>query len=166
MGKKPSQDTVHIGLTIQQRTRSAELLAHILADQSVLRTKTQNCHWNVEGPEFPMLHEFFEVQYNALTAAIDETAERIRMLGLPAPGSMAQFLKLSDLKETSSALCDGTEALRMLLDDNEQCARELRKAVDAFDDNGDTGNADYATQLLQAHEKVAWMLRSTLAGKR
>lgn len=162
MAKKKTQDTVHIGLDAKQRARSVDLLAGILADQAVLRVKTQNCHWNVEGPRFPMLHEFFEKQYDALTAAIDETAERIRMLGAPAPGSMAQFLKLASLKEASSALCNGDKALAMLLADNEQVVRALRKAVDTFTDNGDSGNADYATQQLREHEKAAWMIRSTL----
>lgn len=162
MAKKKDSDSVRIGLDAKQRTRSVDLLAGILADQSVLRVKTQNCHWNVEGRCFPMLHEFFEKQYDALTEAIDETAERIRMLGAPAPGSLAQFLKLTRLKEAGSALCDGEKALAMLLADHEQLVCSLRKAVDTFTDNGDAGNADYATQQLREHEKAAWMIRSTL----
>lgn len=162
MAAKKSKDTVHIGLDEKQRSKISAILAGILANQSVLRTKTQNCHWNVEGPQFPMLHEFFEKQYDELTEAIDETAERIRMLGEPAPGSMAEFLKLASLKEASGALRDGCETLQILLNDHEKVIRELRDAVDALDKIGDAGNTDYATKLLQDHEKVAWMIRSCL----
>jgi starvation-inducible DNA-binding protein len=40
--------------------------------------KTQNYHWNVEGPNFPDLHALFMTQYTELFFAVDLIAERIQ----------------------------------------------------------------------------------------
>ena len=74
---------------------SADNLAKLLADTYVLYLKTQNFHWNVVGSQFYTLHEVFEGHYNELAAAVDEIAERIRILGFRAPGSFKDFLELA-----------------------------------------------------------------------
>jgi starvation-inducible DNA-binding protein len=48
---------------------------------------------------FQTLHLMFETQYNELVLAVDLVAERIRALGLPAPGTYKRFGELSAIKE-------------------------------------------------------------------
>src|SRR5690606_41827844 len=67
--------------TLFRSNRAVGILAGILGDQHVLYVKTRNYHWNITGPHFNELHAFFEQQYNEIGTWIDETAERIRMLG-------------------------------------------------------------------------------------
>ena len=155
-------EVIRIGLDEKVRSLAVKHLAAILADQHVLYTKTRNFHWNLTGHRFHTLHEFFEKQYDALAMAIDKTAERIRMLGAASPGSMQEFLAQATLKETPGALLNGDDAIAALRDDHESAARVVRKAVDSLDDAGDAGTADFLTDLLQAHEEAAWMLRSFL----
>jgi starvation-inducible DNA-binding protein len=57
----------------------------LLIDSYALYFKTQNYHWNVEGPEFASLHLLFEEQYQDLAESIDTTAELIRGLGQKVP---------------------------------------------------------------------------------
>src|SRR5690348_10568610 len=92
-GSKPSSDSPSIDIPPKDRSKITGTLAAVLADQHVLYQKTRNYHWNLTGHRFHTLHEFFEKQYRELVEAIDETAERIRMIGGTAPGSMAEFLK-------------------------------------------------------------------------
>jgi starvation-inducible DNA-binding protein len=155
-------EAIHIGLDAKVRGQAVKLLSAILADQHVLYGKTRNFHWNLTGHRFHTLHAFFETQYEALALAIDKTAERIRMLGAASPGSMKEFLALATLQETPGALVNGDHAIAALRDDHEAAAREVRKAVDALDEAGDAGTADFLTDLLQSHEEAAWMLRSFL----
>lgn len=157
-----SAEIIHIGLDAKTRGQAVKLLSAILADQHVLYAKTRNFHWNLTGHRFHTLHAFFQTQYESLAEAIDQTAERIRMLGAASPGSMKEFLALATLKETPGALINGEHAIAALRDDHEAAARELRKAVDALDEAGDAGTADFLTGLLQSHEEAAWMLRSFL----
>ena len=70
-----------IGLAPGRRAEVIDLLSAVLADQHVLYQKTRNFHWNLTGHRFHTLHEFFEKQYTELAEAIDQTAERIRMIG-------------------------------------------------------------------------------------
>ena len=51
---------------------------------------------------FNTLHVMFETQYTELALAVDLIAERIRALGYPAPGSYAQYAKLSVIKESEA----------------------------------------------------------------
>src|SRR2546430_1050238 len=90
---------IDIGINENDRKEIAAGLAKLLADTYTLYLKTHNFHWNVTGPMFETLHLMFEKQYIELAAAVDLIAERIRALGLPAPGTYAEFAKLSSIKE-------------------------------------------------------------------
>ena len=79
-------EPMNIGIDAEQRTRVAQGLKHLLADSYTLYLQTHNFHWNVTGPQFRELHLLFEEHYNELAVAVDDIAERIRTLGVPAPG--------------------------------------------------------------------------------
>jgi starvation-inducible DNA-binding protein len=78
---------VDIGINEEDRQAIAEGLSRLLADSYTLYLKTHNYHWNVTGPQFNTLHTMFEGQYTELAIAVDQIAERIRALGIRAPGS-------------------------------------------------------------------------------
>ena len=85
-------------------------LNRLLADEHVLYTKTRNYHWNVVGPRFHSLHEFFEEVYEQLAETIDETAENVRQFGGFACGTMKEFLQFARISEQPGrirALLDG-----------------------------------------------------------
>ena len=82
---------MNIALSDEQRNGVVEILNTLLSDEYVLYTKTRNYHWNVVGPQFTELHEFFEEQYNELNLIIDDVAERTRALGSNALGTVAEF---------------------------------------------------------------------------
>ena len=153
----------HIGLSSETREKTSEILRSILADQHVLYIKTRNFHWNLIGGRFHSLHEFFEEQYIELAETIDETAERIRMIGGVSPGSMKEFLELASLNEVDGELVNGDAAIDQLRLDHEQCITALRSSIATIDDElGDVGSADFLTEVLQKHEMTAWTLRSYL----
>jgi len=105
----------------------------------------------------------FEEQYNELWLALDAIAERIRALGFPAPGTYAQYAKLSSIKETAG-VPEAKEMVRILVQGQEAVARTARKIFPVVDKNNDEPTADLLTQRMQVHEKTAWMLRSLLEG--
>lgn len=86
----------------------------MLADSYTLYLKTHNYHWNVTGPMFNTLHLMFERQYTELATAVDEIAERIRALGMPAPGSYKAYARLTDIEEEEGAP-DAAEMIRQLV---------------------------------------------------
>ena len=160
-GNAPAID---IGISAADRKQVADGLSHFLADSYTLYLKTHNFHWNVTGPMFNALHLMFEAQYTEQWTALDDIAERIRALGFNAPGSYAEFDKLSSIPE-EPGLGDSTdwrEMVRQLTVGNEAVCRTARKVLKGADAAGDDPSVDLLTQRLQIHEKYAWMLRSLL----
>lgn len=138
-----------------------ENLKKVLADTYNLLTKTQNYHWNVEGPQFSSLHLLFEGQYNELFAAVDALAERIRALGEKAPGSGAEFKKYSSMSEGNSEF-DSDRMLKDLYESNQTVLATIKKAMAAAEKANDDSTVDLLTQRIGVHDKAAWMLRSSL----
>ena len=156
-------EKINVGLSAEQREGIVEALNTLLADEHVLYVKTRNYHWNVVGPRFNDLHKFFEEQYTLLAGMIDETAENARQFGGVAAGSMKEFLELSRLKEHPGRLPDENGMVQDLLDDHETVIRALREDIDKADDEYEAADAaDFLTGQLEAHNKMAWMLRSFL----
>jgi starvation-inducible DNA-binding protein len=152
---------IDIGIDEQQRKAIADGLSHLLADTYTLYLKTHNYHWNVTGPMFNTLHLMFETQYNELALAVDLIAERIRALGYPAPGSFAQYARLSVIEESENVL-SAEEMITDLVKGQEAVVRTARKVFPVADDAADEPTTDLLTQRMQTHEKTAWMLRAML----
>jgi starvation-inducible DNA-binding protein len=157
----------NIGVSDGDSQAVAKILNTVLADEYLLYTKTRNFHWNVVGPQFNDLHKFFETQYEELDDFIDEVAERARSVGGHALGTLAELGKAARLKEDPGQYPDATGMLTRLLADHESLIRDLRAdLVTVLDKHGDAGTSDFLTGLMEKHEKMAWMLRSFLAGGR
>ncbi|MFN7677610.1 MAG: Dps family protein [Cyanobacteriota bacterium] len=156
-----SAPPIDIGLPDAQRERIAEALGRVLADSTVLYSKTHGFHWNVVGPMFNTLHLMFMEQYNELWTALDGIAERIRALGCPAPYGGQAIASLASIPETHGSP-SALAMVRELVSGHEAVARTIRAAFVLADEANDQPTADLLTQRLQVHEKTAWMLRSLL----
>mgnify|MGYP001563122260 FL=1 len=152
---------VNIGINEQDRAAIAAGLSRLLADSYTLYLKTPNYHWNVTGPQFNTRPQMFEGQYTELAAAVDEIAERIRALGVRAPGSYSAYSELTRIEEGSGEE-SADEMIRQLAVGQETIVRTARDAFPAADKASDEPTADLLTQRMQIHEKNAWMLRSML----
>ena len=162
--KRPSASPrPDIGISEAQRSAIATGLSQLLADTYTLYLTTHNFHWNVTGPMFNTLHAMFMGQYTELWNAVDPIAERIRSLGMPAPGSYAQFGKLSSLPDAPATPPKALDMVAILRDGHEAVARTARKVFAIADAADDQPTADLMTQRLAVHEQTAWMLRSLLS---
>jgi starvation-inducible DNA-binding protein len=152
---------IDIGIETRDREAIAKGLSRVLADTYTLYLKTHNFHWNVTGPMFQTLHLMFEVQYGELALAVDLVAERIRALGLPAPGTYAQFSELSTIAEDPE-VPNAEGMIRRLVESHETVARTARDVFRGANAANDQPTCDLLTQRMHVHEKAAWMLRSLL----
>jgi len=150
-----------IGINNEDRQQIADGLSKLLADTYTLYLKTHYFHWNVTGPMFNTLHLMFETQYTELALAVDLVAERIRSLGVYAPGTYAQFSKLTSINETVD-VPKANDMIRELVAGHEAVCRTARSVFPAAEKASDEATSDLLTQRLQLHEKTAWMLRSLL----
>lgn len=154
----------NIGITEQNLEGVIKILSALLADEYVLYTKARNYHWNVVGMQFNDLHKFFQSLYEELNEYVDDIAERIRTLGGNAIATLKEFLENTRLKEHPGEYPDAKTMLSNLLNDYETIIRNLRNDITTVSEKyQDLGTADFLTELMEKHEKTAWMLRSFLS---
>ncbi|MGD0707810.1 MAG: DNA starvation/stationary phase protection protein [Anaerolineaceae bacterium] len=147
----------NIGLDSDVRHSVVEILNNILADEAVLSIKTRSAFWNVSGAVFFELQTLFETQYQLLNTISNEIAERVRMLGGIAIGSLEEILTHTRLEEQPGEIPD----ILRLLADHEVAIRFLRvDAAKCVEEYEDEGTSDLLVSILRKHEKMAWMLRS------
>lgn len=138
-----------------------DVLKNVLADTYMLYLKTQNYHWNVEGPNFKALHLLFEEQYTELAMAVDTTAELIRGLGEKAPGAFDAYAKRTTIKSGNENATAG-QMVEELAADQAIISKTLQHALDVAQKAGDEVVSTFVGDRLTAHRKAAWMLKSSL----
>lgn len=155
-------NSIDIGINEQDRQDVAQGLKHLLADSYTLYLQTHNFHWNVTGARFRELHLMFEEHYTELATAVDEIAERIRSLGVIAPGTYKEFAELSEIKELEE-VPNADTMLEVLTQSHETLVRTCRKVLPLAQEADDESTVALVGDRMRVHEKTAWMLRASQA---
>ena len=134
----------------------------ILGTNFALYLKAHNYHWNIEGPNFPQYHDFLNGFYNEVFAQTDLIAEHVRYLDSYVPGSMERFLELADIEEAVDNIPSALSMMTQLKSDNDRYIIHLRAGVAAAEQANEPAVGNFLQDLLGAHQKKAWMLRSII----
>jgi starvation-inducible DNA-binding protein len=141
-------------------------LKTLLATQYAYVLKAQLFHWNVEGPDFSQLHEFFGNIYEEVYEnSIDKTAEFIRILDDYTPGSFERFSELS-LISGQTKIPRARLMIEELFNDSEQLIALLNQCFDVAEAEDQQGICDFLAGRIDALGKHRWMLRSFLKEQR
>jgi starvation-inducible DNA-binding protein len=136
-----------------------EIMRRVLADAYAFQLKTNNYHWNVEGPNFAEYHKFLGDLYEEVFEATDAIAEQIRALDAYAPGSFSRFMELTDI-QCETNVPEPIEMMRNLFVDNDKVLETLNVAFKLAENFDKQGLADYLAGRIDMHNKHRWMLRS------
>ena len=143
----------------------ADSLKTLLATNFAYYLKAQGFHWNVEGPDFGELHDFFQNIYQDAYSAVDPVAEYIRYLDEYAPGSMERFSELSII-QGQSKIPRARLMIEELLANTQQLIELLNQCFAAAEQENQQGIADFVAGRLTEHGKHGWMMRSLLKDQR
>jgi len=143
------------------RKEIAEALGRLEADTFTLYLKMHYYHWNVTGPRFRELHLTFEEQYRDLWEATDEIAERIRALGFWAPGTLAEFSRLTSVSD-AEAIPGAETMIEKLVEGHETVLATAREVLGLAEPAADGATVDLVTERIARHEKMAWMLAASI----
>ena len=136
-------------------------LKTILGTNFALYLKVHGYHWNIEGPDFAQYHKFLGKFYESVYGNVDPIAEHIRALNSYAPGSLARMLELADIQEATN-IPDGIAMMRDLAADNDRFIMHLRAGIVAADGANEPAVGNFLQDILDAHQKHGWMLRSII----
>lgn len=148
-----------LGFDSEETNSIVVSLNTLMANYHIHYQKLRNYHWNVEGHSFFELHEFFELEYNAVKLQIDEIAERIRVFGKKPMSTLKEYLDSSEIKETSNSF-NSEKMTKEILNDFETlislCIDTHEKTAMA----GDLATSDLMIAYIKRTEKSHWMLNS------
>lgn len=147
----------YLNLDKEKTGKTVEQLNILLADYHLYYQKLRNFHWNIIGQNFFDLHEKFEELYDDAKLKVDEIAERILTLRFQPTSNYSDYLKKSNIKESSSDLEDG-EMVTILLEDHGKILKQMSKVVETAEENGDEGTIDLIGGYIRELEKTSWML--------
>lgn len=139
----------------------ADALHQALAETVVTTMLAQNYHWNVEGMSFGPLHALFQEIYEDHFEGQDELAERVRIIGHKAVGTLAAHLERSKVTEGDAEAQD-REMIRHLAEAQETIGATLAGLSEVAARHGDVRTEDLAIERGLVHDKFAWMLRAHL----
>ena len=151
-----------LGFSKLETAELVKAMNELIANYSVHYQKLRNYHWNVVSPHFNDYHKFFEGQYGEIEVFIDDIAERIRQLGGKAIATLEELKSHTRLKEHPGQYPSDKEMFSNLIEDHESVIRNLRSDLEKSDKSfHDMGTSDFLTGLMEKHEKMLWMIRST-----
>ena len=143
----------------------ADLLKTYLASTFAYYLKAHMFHWNVEGPDFGELHEFFSNIYEDAFGAVDPIAEYIRTTEEYAPGSFGRFQELSQI-QGQTKVPRARLMLEELLADTQTMIDMSRQVFEASTAEGREDVANFAAERQSQHGKYMWQLKSYLKNAR
>ncbi len=146
----------NIGLDASDRQSVVEILNIILADESVLLSKTHRAEEHPAETVLPDLLALFKAQCDPIHHIILEVVERINILGGSPIHNQDELIDTARLYGSAEVIPGATA----ILADHEAFIRYLRedaqKCAELYEDQGSFAQL---VSVMRQHEKMAWTLR-------
>jgi starvation-inducible DNA-binding protein len=151
----------NISINKEDLNKNYNVLLKLLASEYVLYLNTLSAHWNITGSSFASIHALLEKQYESIKNIIDDTAERIRILGYKVPASHSKYLHDAEINNISESL-NFIDTIKSLCKSYEDIINLLRQSIKEIEKTNDFGTEDLLVSTLKEYEKSLWMLDSHL----
>lgn len=136
----------------------------VMANSVAFRMKTQQYHWNVEGPDFYEYHLLFQRIYEEVDGSIDTFGEQVRTLDAYAPLSPRRIAELSSLIESEVAP-KPLVMVKTLYDDNNIVLNSILNTYKIAEKFNELGLSNFLQDRITAHKTHLYLLRSVLKGQ-
>jgi starvation-inducible DNA-binding protein len=143
----------------------SDSLKTLLASNFAYYLKAHGFHWNVEGPDFAQLHEFFAEIYEDAYGAVDKIAEFIRTTEEYAPFSLERFQELS-IVPGQTKVPRARLMLEELLADTQTMLDLVMQVFKEAQAEGREDVANFMAERQDSHGKYMWQLKSFLKDAR
>lgn len=142
--------------SLEYRQKMTVLLQQLVGDLLSVQNDYRYCHWNISGGMFFEFHEHFQEMYENLETKIDDTAERIRMLGeIPVPNWT--FSRTYD-KE----LVQVNKVIQQLREYTGSIVKLINIAIKVASENEDETTLDFLVEMRRDFEKTDYFYSNIL----
>jgi starvation-inducible DNA-binding protein len=144
-----------------ERRQSVTGLQQLTVDLLALHNLYKEAHWDLTGPLFLPLHEYYQRQADFYLQQADLFAERVLQLGSSIDGRFSTIARTTKLAELPEGYLTDDHSLKLLLDRVTVLQKEIYQLI------GETEGSDPPTSnrlqdLAHAVDKDLWQLRAHL----
>lgn len=140
------------------RTKSVKTLQQLTVDLLALANQYKEVHWNVNGPLYLQLHEFFDAQAELYNDQADIFAERVLHLGYSIDGRFGTIARTTSIPDLPAGFMTDNETIRLMVDHVTVLQKEIYEGIKATE-NSDPVTSNKLQDLAYMVDKSLWQLR-------
>jgi starvation-inducible DNA-binding protein len=142
-----------------ERSKSVKALQQLTVDLLALHNTYKVAHWDLTGPLYVPLREYFQKQADFYLQQADLFAERVLHLGASVDGRFSTIASTTKLAELPDGYLTDDHSLKLLLDRVSVLQKEIYELI------GETAESDPPTgnklqDLAYSVDKDLWQLRA------
>jgi starvation-inducible DNA-binding protein len=145
----------------QERSKSVEALQQLTVDLLALHNTYKVAHWDLTGPLYVPLHEYFQQQADFYLQQADLFAERVLHLGASVDGRFSTIASTTKLAELPDGYLTDDHSLKLLLDRVTVLQKEIYDLIGETEAS-DPPTANKLQDLAYSVDKNLWQLRAHL----
>jgi len=141
-----------------ERAKSVRLLQQLTVDLLAVDNLYKEAHWNLSGPLYLQLHEYYDKQAGFYHEQADVFAERVLHLGYSVDGRYATIARTTTIPEFPSGYLSDNKSLRLLVDRVTVLQKEIYKGIRETEQSDPT-TSNRLQDLAYSVDKNLWQLR-------
>lgn len=143
----------------QERGQSVKAVQQLTADLLALHNIYKQAHWNLTGPLYVPLHEYFRQQADFYLQQADLFAERVLHLGAYVDGRFSTIARTTRLAELPDGYLTDDHAIKLLLDRVTVLQKEVYDLI-GHTEASDPPTARKLQDLAYSVDRNLWQLRA------
>ena len=147
------------------RAQSVELLNKHLATSIDLHAQVKQAHWNVRGPGFLAMHQFFDAIAGTVDGWSDKLAERAGTLGGTAHGTLHVAVERSFLVPYPHGIAGVSDHVFAVAGSLAAFGQSVREGIGLAAGFGDADTADLFTEISRSADHQLWLVESHMGRK-
>ena len=145
----------------QERSKSVKALQQLTVDLLALHNMYKEAHWDLTGPLYLSLHEYFQQQADFYLQQADLFAERVLHLGAYVDGRFSTIARTTKLAELPDGYLTDDHSIKLLLDRVTVLQKEIYEMIGETE-GSDPTTANKLQDLAYSVDKNLWQLRAHL----
>jgi starvation-inducible DNA-binding protein len=143
----------------EERRKSVKGLQQLTVDLLALHNMYKEAHWDLNGPLFLPLHEYYQRQADLYLQQADLFAERVLQLGESVDGRFSTIVRTTKLAEMPAGYLTDDHSIKLLLDRVTVLQKEIYELIGQTEES-DPPTTNKLQDLAHAVDKDLWQLRA------
>jgi starvation-inducible DNA-binding protein len=145
----------------EARSKGVKALQQLTVDLLALHAMYREAHWDLNGPLFLPLHEYYRQRADSYLRQADAFAERVLQLGASIDGRASTVASTTKLAEMPAGYLTDDHSLKLLLDRVTVLQKEVYDLIREAE-AGDPPTANLLQGLACSVDRDLWQLRAHL----